>query len=107
MSVYTVRLAAVNAISAPVTLFTVPSGFVYVLTDLELFNNATTVNTYVQVSLQAPGVSAMVFALFDMAVATHAQWTGRVSMNPGDSLQATASSGGLELVATGYQFPTT
>lgn len=105
MAVYTKRIALAVSIGSPVVLATCPNGLVWVLRDVNLFNNAAGAASYVQVSVGSPGGTAVFFAQFNMAAATSAHWSGSLTMNAGDTLWATSSSGNLEVTATAYEFP--
>jgi hypothetical protein len=105
VSVYTVPLFYGAVTTNGQLMFTSPVSVRTILIDLELANTGATagsVGAYVQ---PASGGAATVCRFNNVASNDWHQWQGRVVLDPGAQLFAVVSTGGMQAIATGYQFP--
>lgn len=102
MTVYSTRFAAVTLSAAEPALYTVPAGYVAVIRDMEL-TNQTGANVSFAIDLTSPGpLTATIYYDGSFPLASWFQWQGRVVLNAGDVLGASASSYPVGLVVSGF-----
>jgi hypothetical protein len=99
---YSTRFFA-EAISAEVNpAYTVPSGFVAVLRDLELYNETGDTDT-LNCELTIPGpLNVIMYSAAEVPTYQSVQWRGRVVLNAGDVLWFYAGHYPWQVVASGY-----
>lgn len=99
---YSTRFAAVTLSAAAPALYTVPEGYTAVIRDMELTNQTgAPVSFAVDVTVPGP-LTATMYYNGAFPAASWVQWTGRVVLNAGDILGASAGAYPVGLVVSGY-----
>lgn len=87
----------------PQTVYTVPTGFVVVVRDIEFFSsNADSFN----VQGGPPGSTAVIWLSRLSSAGTWAQWGGRSVLNAGDVITVYSGSTGGQFYVSGYLLST-
>jgi hypothetical protein len=86
------------------TLYTVPTGYSFTLTDLEICNTSGSSQTFTIYIVPSGGTASASNALFYSAPIkgnTTVQWTGSQSLDVGSSIQASASATSVTFMVNG------
>lgn len=103
-NVYSIRIFSSGGVAAPAGTVgpTVPSGFVYVVRDLDVVE--LTGNSGVYMDLMSPTLGPMVrISRADTTSFGHASWRGRQVYGPGEQVGVKATSGLWSVTISGYQ----
>lgn len=104
LPVYSIRIGVfASSNTTPITVATVPSGFVYVVRCIDLVSYGSTGTD--TVLIQIPSYTFYT-ATFN-AANQHAQWTGMQVLNPGEALTAQVTIGGVAGVVSGFKLSNT
>lgn len=105
MTVYSTNFATASPPSGFTTLYTVATGFVVVVRDMELLNTGGLTETF-SVFANTPGGSATFWQIAASSL-TWYQWAGRVVLPAGSSIQCSVPSGGsMQIMVSGYLLTT-
>lgn len=101
MTTYSTQLAA-QTLPANVftSLYTVPTGDVVVIRDVEVFVGVTTSIFNLQVG--SPGSTFIVWYLSSPAASSWHQWQGRTVVPAGQQIWAYSAAASLQVVVSGY-----
>ena len=86
------------------TIYTVPSGQQFTLTDIEICNasaTATTFSIYLVASGGSAGTSNALFYSAPINANTTVQWTGSTALSAGSTVQASSGSGNVAMKISG------
>jgi hypothetical protein len=99
-AVYTVRFYAGNLDSDGAhTLFTVPSGYIWVLREIDaLCHSAGSNSLFIE---RVDGLT--ITGVIDPTTNVANQWTGRCVLEPGEEFEAYIGAGNWDLYLSGYQ----
>lgn len=105
MAIYSTLFWQGELPTAVTTVHSVPANETHILRDVEWLNATAAVqNPQVQTTVPGFGV-AVVGRVNSLGVNLGGQWTGRVVLPAGSSLQVNGPSPGLFVVLSGYVFP--
>ena len=86
------------------TIYTVPTGQQFTLTDIEICNasaSATSFSIYIVASGGTAGVSNALFYNAPINANTTVQWTGSTALSAGSTVQASSASGTVAMKISG------
>lgn len=86
------------------TIYTVPTGQQFTLTDIEICNASASVSTFSIYLVASGGTAGTTNALFYNAPIngnTTVQWTGSTALSAGDTIQASSGSGNVVIKISG------
>lgn len=93
-----------NAGTSIGTVYTVPTGQQFTLTDIEICNASATVSTFSIYLVASGGTAGTTNALFYNAPIngnTTVQWTGSTALSAGSTIQASSGSGNVVIKISG------
>lgn len=86
------------------TIYTVPTGQQFTLTDIEICNASATASSFSIYLVASSGTAGTTNALFYNAPIngnTTVQWTGSTALSAGSTVQASSASGGVTIKISG------
>jgi len=102
VSTYSTQLFAGQPTSGTQGLYVVPSGYVVVVRDVELYAIDGGGTIYIAVWTSSGTSLGQLVAWQSPQPQTHMQWSGRVVMDFGQQLVYQSTSGRTEVLASGY-----
>jgi hypothetical protein len=99
--VYSTQFYAGRTGQGETPLYTVPSGNVLVLRDVEIYA-ATSSDIQFALAVGAPGIVSHLWFVNPLKAGEWAQWQGRSVLDTGQLLIAVAGEAGVEVTASGY-----
>lgn len=103
--VYSVRAIGGHVVSGSPLSYVVPAGHVFVIVDAEVYCTSA-VSTAWALFVVIGGVNTIILETNTLAAQAKLQWTGRIVLNAGETVEVLTNNGGLDTFVSGYLLTT-